>query len=105
VGTTEAEVAFVVADEYQSHGIGSLLLDELVRAARDRDIETFLADTLSENHSMLGVFMHAGFEVKTSTECGTVSLRFAIAPTETSRRALATREHFLGIGCARTQDP
>ena len=32
-GGTEAEVAFVVADEYQHHGIGSLLLDELARAA------------------------------------------------------------------------
>ena len=35
VGTPEAEVAFVVADDYQHHGIGSLLLDELVRAARE----------------------------------------------------------------------
>jgi DNA-binding NarL/FixJ family response regulator len=41
-----AEVAFVVADDYQHHGIGSLLLDELVSAARDRGISTFLADTL-----------------------------------------------------------
>jgi GNAT superfamily N-acetyltransferase len=92
VGTTEAEVAFVVADEYQYHGIGSLLLDELVRAARDRGITTFLADTLSENRAMLGVFTHAGFEVNSSTEYGTVSLRFEIEPTEASRHALSTRE-------------
>ena len=91
-GTREAEVAFVVADDYQRHGIGSLLLDELVLAARERGISTFLADTLSENHAMLDVFLHAGFEVETDTEYGTVYLRFDITPTESYRQALATRE-------------
>ena len=91
-GTTEAEVAFVVADDYQHHGIGSLLLDELLSAARERGITTFLADTLSENHAMLDVFLHAGFEVQTDTECGTVYSRFDIMPTESSRKALAVRE-------------
>ena len=91
-GTTEAEVAFVVADDYQHHGIGSLLLDELLAAARKRGITTFLADTLSENHAMLDIFLHAGFEVHTDSDCGTVYLRFDITPTESSRRALALRE-------------
>lgn len=89
--STEAEVAFVVADDYQHHGIGSLLLDELVSAARERGVRTFLAETLSENHAMLDVFLHAGFDVHTKTECGTVSLRFDITPTDSSRRALAKR--------------
>ena len=92
VGTADAEVAFVVADEYQHHGIGSLLLDELAQAARARGIETFLADTLSENRTMLGVFLHSGFEVTTKNEFDTVTLRFGIAPTETYRAALAARE-------------
>jgi GNAT superfamily N-acetyltransferase len=91
-GTTEAEVAFVVADGYQHHGIGSLLLDELVLAARERGITTFLADTLSENRAMLDVFLHAGFDVQTDTEYGTVYLRFDITPTESFGRALASRE-------------
>ena len=90
--TSEAEVAFVVADDYQHHGIGSLLLDELVKAARERGIKTFLAETLSENRAMLDVFLHAGFEVRTNTECGTVYLRFDITPTESYQRALAIRE-------------
>ncbi len=91
-GTAEAEVAFVVADEYQHHGIGSLLLDQLVLAARERGITTFLADTLPQNKTMLGVFLHAGFEVQTTTDWGTVYLRFDIKPTESYRQALATRE-------------
>ena len=91
-GEPEAEVAFVVADEYQHHGIGSLLLDELARAARQRGIETFRADTLAENRTMLDVFHHAGFPVTSSIEFGTVSLHFPIAPTETYARALDGRE-------------
>jgi GNAT superfamily N-acetyltransferase len=88
---TEAEVAFVVADEYQHHGIGSLLLDDLADAARARGITTFRADTLAENHPMLDVFRHAGFPVTTRTEYGTVSLRFPIAATEEYQAARARR--------------
>jgi GNAT superfamily N-acetyltransferase len=96
-GTTEAEVAFVVADEFQHHGIGSLLLDELVIAARDRGITTFLAETLSENRAMLDVFMHSGFEVETHFECGMVCLRFKIMPTEPYSLARASRKQTLQI--------
>jgi GNAT superfamily N-acetyltransferase len=91
-GEPEAEVAFVVADEYQHHGIGSLLLDELARAGRQRGIEAFRADTLAENRAMLDVFHHAGFPVVSSIEYGTVRLRFPIAPTESYARALDARE-------------
>lgn len=90
-GATEAEVAFVVADEYQHHGIGSCLLDELAAAARVRGVLTFCADTLAENHPMLGVFRHAGFPVTARTEHGTVSLRFPIAATEEYEVARAGR--------------
>ncbi len=89
---TEAEVAFVVADEYQHHGIGSLLLDELARAAWQRGVEVFRADTLAENGAMLDVFRHAGFPVTSGIEYGTVTLRFPIAPTDEYRAALAARE-------------
>jgi GNAT superfamily N-acetyltransferase len=91
-GETEAEVAFVVADEFQHHGIGSLLLDELVRAARDRGILWFRADTLAENRAMLDVFHHAGFPVSSSVDFGTVTVRFPITPCERYRAALSRRE-------------
>ncbi|MFZ0251435.1 MAG: GNAT family N-acetyltransferase [Acidimicrobiales bacterium] len=91
-GTTEAEVAFVVADEYQHHGLASLLLDELARAARDRGIRTFLAETLCENKPMLDVFHHSGFDVSSTIEYGTVFLRFEIGITDSYRVALAARD-------------
>ena len=91
-GTSEAEVAFVIADEFQGHGIGSLLLDQLVDVARTHGITAFLADTLCENLQMLDVVLHSGFLVSRETEYGTVYLRFPIAPTQLSRRAVTMRD-------------
>jgi GNAT superfamily N-acetyltransferase len=91
-GETEAEVAFVVSDEYQHHGIGTLLLDELAQAARDRGVTSFRAETLCENRTMLSVFRHAGFPITSSIEYGTATLRFSISPTAAYRAALAARE-------------
>lgn len=89
--TSEAEVAFVVADEFQHHGIGTLLLKHLADAAVTRGITTFVAQTLTENRDMLDVFMKSGFTVTTSSDYGTVRLRFSIEPDETSRLSSATR--------------
>ncbi len=86
-----AEVAFVVADDYQHHGIGSLLLDQLARAARERGVGTFVAETLHENHPMLDVFFHSGFDVTSHVDYGTVSLRFPLAPTSRSEAVRAER--------------
>lgn len=82
--TKDAEVAFVVADAYQHRGLGSLLLQRLVEAARERGIETFTAETLAENRDMIDVFMSSGFPVTTTTEWGTVYLRFPIVELPTA---------------------
>ena len=103
--TSDAEVAFVVADDYQHHGLGSLLLDELARAARARDISTFVAETLCENKPMLDVFHHSGFEVSTKVDYGTVWLRFRIDMSDAYRRALAARDEDRQIRRLPVADP
>lgn len=90
--TSDAEVAFVVADEYQRHGIASLLLDELARAALERGIKAFVATTLSDNRPMLDVFFNSGFHVTSSRDHETVTVRFPIEPDERYRAALAARD-------------
>ena len=55
-----AEIAFAVADTMHHRGIATLLLEHLVSQARARQIETFTAETLSENTSMLRVFSDPG---------------------------------------------
>jgi len=77
-GSAEAEVAFVVADAYQGHGIGSLLLQRLADAARSRGITLFFAETLPDNRPMQAVFRESGFDVHTTFDEGLVCVRFPI---------------------------
>ena len=60
-GGAEAEVAFVVDDAFQGHGLGTVLLQHLANTARSRGLRYLVADTLSENFRMLRVFRDAGF--------------------------------------------
>ncbi len=80
VGTTEAEVAFVVADSWQGRGIGSLLFDRLAELARECDVTRFVADTLSANKHMLAVFHHAGLPVVERVSDGVVHLVLELGP-------------------------
>jgi GNAT superfamily N-acetyltransferase len=90
-GTTEAEVAFLVADQYQHHGLGLLLLKQLADAARPLGITHFTAETQADNRGMLGVFNESGFPVTSTIEDEVVSLSFPIEPTEKSRARYAGR--------------
>jgi GNAT superfamily N-acetyltransferase len=82
--TAEAEVAFVVADEFQHLGIGTRLLQSLAAEALTHDISTFVAETLADNHEMIDVFSKSGFAVTSSRQDGTVSISFPIEPDERS---------------------
>jgi acyl-CoA synthetase (NDP forming)/GNAT superfamily N-acetyltransferase len=88
----EAEVAFVIEDRHQGRGLGSLLLEHLAAAARERGFRYFVAETLAENRSMLGVFRDAGFVAERRFEDGLVHLRFPIAETAEALEAMAERE-------------
>jgi len=52
---TEAEIAIIVEDGWQSKGVGKSLLSELAQRARLRGVETFTAEVLATNRSMLGL--------------------------------------------------
>jgi len=78
--SSEAEVAFVVADEWQHHGIAPSLLELLARAAWLCGINTFTASTLADNKDMLHVFTHSPFEVTTQFDSGVAEVRFPITP-------------------------
>ena len=75
----EAEVAFVVADVYQQHGLATMLLRLLANEARSVGITRFVAEVLAENSAMLSVFHDAGFPIESKTEWGTVELTITIA--------------------------
>jgi GNAT superfamily N-acetyltransferase len=77
-GSLEAEVAFVVADRYQHHGIATALLQKLADAARSHGITTFVAYVLPENRDMLSVFRHSSFRVSTTIEDAIVTVRLVL---------------------------
>ncbi|GAA0540898.1 GNAT family N-acetyltransferase [Saccharopolyspora subtropica] len=87
-----AEVAFVVEDQHQGRGLGSILLEHLAAAARERGLRRFVAEVLAENSKMVRVFLDAGYQVSRAMEEGVVHLEFDIDPTEESVAVARARE-------------
>jgi len=56
-----AEVAVAVIDEFQRRGLGSVLLAELARVARQHGIKTFQLIVLPENREMLALLRKMGW--------------------------------------------
>ena len=76
--STDAEVAFVVADDHQRQGLGTRLLERLERAARPLGVTHFVADTLFSNTAMLHVLRRPNGSCE-QYEDGVVHVRFPIA--------------------------
>ncbi len=88
-GVPAAEVAFVVRDDHQGRGLGSILLEHLAAAARENGIERFEAEVLMENRQMPRVFRQAGYQISREIEEGVLHLEFDIDPTQ---RSVAVRD-------------
>ena len=64
-GTT-ADIGLVVADGWQGLGLGSLLLEEILRAGEQRGIHEFSADVLTDNRRALRLLArHTAIERRT----------------------------------------
>jgi len=75
---TVAEVAFVTRDDHQGSGIATLLFHEVAAAARAAGITRFVAETLPENHRMLGVFAATGLVSGRSFDDGAVEVTMSL---------------------------
>ena len=73
--TNFADAAFLVRDDWQGRGIGTVLIKALTDAARQHGIGGFTADVLAENIGMLRVFQKIGFPIESEMEEGTYVLR------------------------------
>ena len=63
--SNSAEVAFIVGDRWQGRGVGSHLMETMVRIGRDKGLKYFTAETLVENNRMLELFYRTGHKVET----------------------------------------
>ena len=91
-GSDVAEVAFVVADDHQGLGIGTLLLEYLASEGRRFGLKRFAADTLLENSQMVQVFRDAGFTQRSRLEAGVIRVVMDISPTQDALSALYERD-------------
>jgi RimJ/RimL family protein N-acetyltransferase len=64
VNDTVAECAVVVADHWQTRGVGTALLDRLVERAREEHVERFTALVLAENAEALRLLERLGDTVQ-----------------------------------------
>jgi acetyltransferase len=68
----EAEVAVLVSDRYQKHGLGQELLRRVVEVARDEKLSQVSAEMLTDNVAMQIVMKRLGFRVRTGEDMTSV---------------------------------
>jgi len=74
-GTT-ADIGLVVADGWQGLGLGSLLLEEILRAGEQRGVHQFSADVLTENRRALRLLARYTAITRRAVACGVTSVVF-----------------------------
>ena len=93
LGDGRAEVAFLIRDDMQGLGLGSVLLEHLAGAARERGITRFVAEVLPANSRMLSTFRAAGYDLTQEREDDVIAVGFDIEPTAASLAVMSAREH------------
>jgi RimJ/RimL family protein N-acetyltransferase len=78
-GTDEAEVAFIVRDDFQRQGIAPRLLRLLAVPARRSGIACFTATVLPDNAPMLAVFAASGWQTARHFDGEEVSVVLTLA--------------------------
>jgi GNAT superfamily N-acetyltransferase len=76
--TNLAECAFAVQDQWQGRGLGTFLLQYLIRIAMINGIEGFTALVMADNRRMLRLFQRTGYLIRSQYEehAWNISFRF-----------------------------
>jgi RimJ/RimL family protein N-acetyltransferase len=84
-----AEIAFVVADDLQRHGLGTALGEALAHAARERGVKRFVATMLPDNLGAHRLFARLAQERETARSGILHEVRGDVSPA--SRRGATPR--------------
>jgi acetyltransferase len=69
---TEGEVAILVSDHYQGHGLGAELLRLLIQVARDENLQEIVANILPEDLAMRALANRFDFRIRRGNGPGMV---------------------------------
>ena len=92
ISEQRAEVAFVIADDFQGRGLGTILLGQLAEIAAVNGIQIFEAELIASNHAMLRVFRESGFHVEVTAEAGQLRVTFPTSLTSEATQRFEDRE-------------
>jgi len=96
-----AEVAFLVADDYQGQGLSTIMLAHLAAAADAESIGTFVADVLPANHRMIETFRQSGFPVELRSEPGVIKIEFPTSISADGIALFAERDRTAAVAAVR----
>jgi RimJ/RimL family protein N-acetyltransferase len=80
------EVAFVVQDSWQNRGLGTILFDEILRAAAARSHRRFRAYVLADNRRMLDLITRFTRIESRKTEQSVTEIVFTLRPERTAAK-------------------
>ena len=67
-GGRKAELAVLVSDRYQRHGLGGELVRRLIQVARDQEVHEIVANIQPENLAMRALANRFGFKIRASED-------------------------------------
>ena len=76
---SQAEIAVIVLDDYQHHGLGTRLVRLLVEHGRTHGVQAFVADVLMANQGMFHAFADAGLKAQASYDSGVAHLQMPLS--------------------------
>lgn len=97
-----AEVAFLVSERWQGHGIATIMLAHLAAVAERHGIVSFTAEVLPHNRRMIDVFRDSGFAVSARQAGDVVEIELPTSLSEDVLERLEQREQTAAIAALRS---
>ncbi|HUN79312.1 MAG TPA: GNAT family N-acetyltransferase, partial [Solirubrobacteraceae bacterium] len=101
-GPERAEVAFLVSERWQGHGIATIMLAHLAAVAERHGIAIFTAEVLPHNRRMIDVFRDSGFPVNERRAGDVVEIELPTSLSPEVLERLEQREQTAAIAALRS---